>query len=99
MIRSGVVVEKENGVLGVVFERPEMCAHCGGCLHKHCSRVQIKGDAQIGDTVDVDMPDGEVVKASALMYIVPVCAFLLGDRKSTRLNFSHITRSRMPSSA
>ena len=24
------------------------------------------------------MPDGEVVKASALMYIVPVCAFLLG---------------------
>ena len=78
MIRSGVVVEKENGVLGVVFERPEMCAHCGGCLHKHCSRVQIKGDAQIGDTVDVDMPDGEVVKASALMYIVPLCAFLLG---------------------
>lgn len=78
MIRSGEVVEKEGGMLGVVFERPEACAHCGGCLHKHCSRVQIKGDAEIGDTVDVDMPDGEVVKASALMYIVPVCAFLLG---------------------
>lgn len=78
MIRSGEVVEKEGGMLGVVFERPEACAHCGGCLHKHCSRVQIKGDAEIGDTVEVDMPDGEVVKASALMYIVPVCAFLLG---------------------
>lgn len=78
MIRSGEVVEKADGMLGVVFERPEMCAHCGGCLHKHCSRVQIKGEAEIGDTVEVDMPDGEVVKASALMYIVPVCAFLLG---------------------
>ena len=30
------------------------------------------------DNWEVDMPDGEVVKASALMYIVPVCAFLLG---------------------
>ena len=35
MIRSGEVVEKADGMLGVVFERPEMCAHCGGCLHKH----------------------------------------------------------------
>lgn len=78
MIRSGTVVEKDGRALGVVFERPEMCAHCGGCLHKHCSRVQMIGDAELGDVVDVDMPDADVVKASALMYVVPVCAFLSG---------------------
>ena len=30
---------------------------------------------------------------------IAICLFLLGDRKSTRLNSSHNNQSRMPSSA
>ena len=78
MIRSGTVVEKEGTALGIVFERPAACANCSGCFNKHCSRVQIIGEAEIGDTVEVEMPDANLVKASALMYIIPVCTFLLG---------------------
>ena len=41
--------------------------------------------------------DAELLKAILRRHTVPSMFFI--DRKSTRLNSSHITRSRMPSSA
>jgi len=78
MIRTGEVVEKADGVLSILFERPEACTHCNGCIKKHCNRVDIRGDAEVGDAIDVEMPDKSIVGASAISYIVPLILLLAG---------------------
>ena len=62
--------------------------------------VLVEGENADGITVDEEnfgIANGE----DPATFSAPdqVVAAILGDRKSTRLNSSHITRSRMPSSA
>lgn len=79
MIRTGRVVEAEQGRLKVCFDRPETCEKCGACMGKaHKELVTVTGEAFPGDTVEVELPDSRVLKASFLMYAVPLCGFLLG---------------------
>ena len=42
---------------------------------------------------------GRLIIAPPMFFHAPVYRHLIGDRKSTRLNSSHIQKSRMPSSA
>ena len=57
MIRTGRVVDGNDGLLKVCFNRPEACDHCSGCAgQKHETLVTITGDAPLGSMVDVDMP-------------------------------------------
>ncbi|MCL1963804.1 MAG: SoxR reducing system RseC family protein [Firmicutes bacterium] len=86
MVRTGEVVEKTGDVLSVVFERPDACAHCSGCIHKRCSRVDIRGEAEVGDTIDVHMPDKSIVSASAIFYLLPLVLLLAGLLAGTRLH-------------
>lgn len=79
MLRSGKVVAAENGVLEVCFERPEACAHCGQCAgQKKEALVKVPGDAPVGRWIDVDMPEGQVLKASMLAYVMPLLMLLGG---------------------
>ena len=80
MLRNGRVVGKEeNGKLSVCFERPEMCAKCGACMgRKHDTLVTVQGEAEIGDTVDVELADAKVVKASVIAYLVPLIGLIAG---------------------
>lgn len=79
MLRSGKVVAAENGVLEVCFERPEACAHCGQCGgQKEETFVKIPGSAPVGRWIDVDMPEGKVLKASMLAYVMPLLMLLGG---------------------
>ena len=79
MLRSGKVVAAENGVLEVCFERPEACAHCGQCGGQKAETfVKIPGDAPVGRWIDVDMPEGQVLKASMLAYVMPLLMLLGG---------------------
>lgn len=79
MLRNGRVVGKEDDKLSVCFERPEMCAKCGACMGRpRQTLVTVVGDAEIGDTVDVEMADAQVVKASAAAYLVPLIGLLGG---------------------
>lgn len=79
MLRSGKVVAAENGVLEICFERPEACAHCGQCSgQKAETLVKIPGDAPVGRWVDVNMPEGQVLKASMLAYVMPLLMLLGG---------------------
>ena len=51
---------------------------------------------------EVEKPKGVITKKSAIIGVVVIllgAAVFFGDRKSTRLNSSHIPLSRMPSSA
>ncbi len=79
MLQKGEVVEKGDGVISVVFERADACKHCSGCsMQDKCTKVELKGDADVGDTVDVEMPDRNVVGASLLAYIAPLAVLLGG---------------------
>ncbi len=79
VLRSGKVVAGENGVLEVCFERPEACAHCGACGgQKEETLVKIPGNVPVGRWIDVDMPEGQVLKASMLAYVMPLLMLLGG---------------------
>ena len=78
MVRTGEVVDKESGKLLVVFERPEACERCHGCISKACANIAVEGEAEVGDIVDVALPDKSIVKASALAYLVPLALFVAG---------------------
>lgn len=79
MIREGIVKGKKNGMLEVCFERPEACEKCGACAGRaHTHLTQIKGEAEIGDRVAVDMPDAKVFRVSLLVYAVPLAGLVAG---------------------
>lgn len=79
MVRTGRVVSAQGGMMEVCFERPEACAHCGQCAgQKEETLVRIPGDAPVGSWIDVDMPQGQVLKASLLAYVLPLLMLLGG---------------------
>jgi len=92
MIRSGEVIEVHENLATVVFDRPDACANCNGCLGKQCTRVEIEVSAGVGDTIEVEMPDHNVLKASAIAYLLPigllVLGLLLGDALHAPLSVS-----------
>ncbi len=79
MEQTGEVIEVKNGLLTVQFCRPEACENCKACTgEKRKALLQIPGDAQVGDTVTVSIPEGQVAKASLLAYFMPLCGLMLG---------------------
>ena len=78
MVRNGEVVEIKGDQLTIVFERPAACTNCNGCLSKQCTNVEIQGQAEVGDTVDVALPDKSVVGASAIAYLIPLVLLIVG---------------------
>lgn len=79
MIREGIVKDKKNGMLQVCFERPEACEKCGACAGSaHNHMTSLRGEAEIGDRVAVDMPDSKVFGISLLVYAVPLVFLLIG---------------------
>lgn len=86
MLRTGRVVAVEADRVSVCFERPEACARCGACAgRRHQTVASIPGSARVGQTVDVEMPDAQVVKASLLAYVLPLGMLLLGVLLGARL--------------
>lgn len=79
MLRTGRVVNALDGEIEICFERPEACDHCNACTgQKHETLVKIRGDAPLGSLVDVEMPEGQVLKASVLAYVLPLTLLILG---------------------
>lgn len=79
MNRVGRVVERGSGSISVCFERPEACEHCGQCTgQKEHTLVTVRGDAPLGSMVEVAMPEGRVLGASVLAYVLPLLLLLAG---------------------
>ena len=55
--------------------------------------------AELGARIGADYADRQLTLVSVLKGSLPFMADLMRDRKSTRLNSSHVRLSRMPSSA
>jgi len=79
MIRTGTVVQEEKKGVLVCFERLVACAGCNACgRDKKQTKVFVYGQAKIGDVVTVEMPDAQVLKASLLIYVLPLAGFIGG---------------------
>ena len=81
MVRTGFVKEKKGEELKVCFSRPEACEGCKGCakgLLPKQELLTVFGQAEIGDMVDVEMPQAQTLKASILLYVLPLALLLIG---------------------
>lgn len=78
MRRTGTVVKDAEGVLKVMVERPTECERCGMCQDRKLLLDLPGGDWSEGDTVDIDMPADRVLRASALVYVLPLLLLFLG---------------------
>ncbi len=78
MIKTGKVVSCDNGSVRVCFERPEACAKCGQCGDIKETLVTLKGTAAPGDTVEVFLPEGKLLRYTFAAYIIPLAGFLSG---------------------
>lgn len=81
MIRTGFVKEKKGEELRVCFERPEACEGCKGCSKSFLPKKELLlayGEANIGDMVDVEMPEGHLLRATLLAYALPLLLLIAG---------------------
>lgn len=91
MIRTGFVKAKKGDKLSVCFERPSSCEGCKGCskgLMSKSELLTVFGEAEVGDFVDVQMPEGRVFQASLLAYALPLCMLIAGLAVGSLLGLS-----------
>ena len=82
MTNQGVVRAVNGDTLTVEFERHEACGDCHACMHgsMDCAKhtITIKGKADVGDEIVVEMDESHVMAASATAYMIPFTGFMLG---------------------
>lgn len=82
MTNKGIVTEVSGNELTIVFERHEACGDCHACMHgsEDCAKhtVKLRGRAQVGDQVVVEMDDSQVMAASAAAYLIPFAGLAAG---------------------
>ena len=79
-------MERKGEAAIVVFDRPTACGECKGCFGDVCTRVELTVDAEVGDIIDVEMPDRSILSASAMAYLIPLALLLTGLLGGTALH-------------
>lgn len=84
MEQVGLVVEVKDDKAIVAIRRHEVCAKCGGCGVAVSGKGEIhlealnQANAAVGQTVRVVSDTAHVLKASFMVYMVPLLALLIG---------------------
>lgn len=83
MKEIGVVQKLSGNSATVVIQRHAACGECGACqIGKEKmtmeTRAKNQAGAVVGDTVGVEMAFTGVLKATGIMYGIPLVAFILG---------------------
>ena len=82
MTNKGIVTQVSGDVLTIVFDRPEACGDCHNCMRgsEDCAKhtITLRGKAEKGDVVEVEIDDSNVVAMSATAYLIPLAGFGLG---------------------
>ncbi len=82
MIRTGRVLSAQNGTLRICFQKPSSCEGCKGCGNNAESQITIASPAAAsaseGDTVLVRVPDKSLLFSAFIVYVLPLCVFLIG---------------------
>ncbi len=77
MTETGIVLKNRNNYSQVRIERNSACASCGKCgmseSQKHVDfYVENACNAQVGDVVELDIPDANVAPLAFVAYILPL---------------------------
>lgn len=82
MDHTGVVVAVEGKNIRIRFPRSKACAHCGACMsfgNEYAETViENSLSATVGDHVQVELAARSFLKASFLVYVLPLLALLVG---------------------
>ena len=82
MTSKGIVRAVNGDTLTVEFERREACGDCHACMHgsTSCAKhtITLKGKADVGDEIVVEMDESHVMAASAVAYLIPFAGFMIG---------------------
>ena len=79
MKRVGEIVEIRGSKMTVEFCNHESCENCHGCEGGQSTAVlEMDASGEVGDFAEVEMPTGNIIKASLLVYIFPLLGFLAG---------------------
>lgn len=82
MHRIGRIIEIKGGHAVVTFTRHESCGDCQGCSvdegQEGIAEVINVVNAPVGALVELEMADGDVLKAAYIVYLQPLIALLLG---------------------
>ena len=82
MTNKGIVKEVNGEMLTVVFERHDACGDCHACHmgSTDCAKhtITIKGKAEVGDQIVVEMDESHGMAASATAYMIPFAGFMIG---------------------
>lgn len=83
MNRNGFVVAENGKTATVNLLRHTACGDCGAC-HLGDESKEIKMEvinekgAHVGDLVEIEMADGNVLQAAFIIYTIPLIALLVG---------------------
>ncbi|MCR4620732.1 MAG: SoxR reducing system RseC family protein [Clostridiales bacterium] len=80
MTREGIVVKTPQGLMAQV-KRQEACLTCRACEFGRTEEITYplpEGNYNVGDTVDITLPDKRLFSASLLAYGVPLVFLIAG---------------------
>lgn len=68
------------------------CDHCGGSCESAFHGLKVKNtiDAKIGETVKIEFKESESMKASLIIYLIPLAGFLIGLLGAFLMNMSEM---------
>ena len=79
MTNKGIVTAVSGDELTVIFERHEACGDCHACMHgsTDCAKhtITIRGQADVGDEIVVEMDESHVMAAA---YLIPFAGLAAG---------------------
>lgn len=82
MTEQGIVISSKDNFAEVRIERNSACGKCGKCgmseKQKHVDFfVENVVDAQVGDVVELDIPEANTARLALVAYILPLIPALL----------------------
>ncbi len=82
-MEKGTVIEKNNDKITVSFKRGAGCGSCKACSEGQNENEMIitaynDCDANIGDVVEVNIETAFMLKATIIMYVIPLITMMVG---------------------
>ncbi len=78
----GKVISQAGDIAVVRFMRSDACGRCNACFHLGSPEADIEIantlGARVGDMVSIELKGGSMVRASLIMYGVPLLGLLIG---------------------
>ncbi|SNX55302.1 SoxR reducing system RseC family protein [Thermoanaerobacterium sp. RBIITD] len=82
MLEKGRIVDIKDGKAKVELIRNDMCGKCHACEigsnNRMLIEVDINDDEKIGDSVSLEMKEASMLKATFIMYGIPLLFFFIG---------------------